>query len=334
MMDHEILAIYNKLTVENGQLKVVSSEINLHEVFKSAEKSQNLFFSFESKFEPYNKYSSGQDSKIDNIDLVVKDLNGEYLAPLEVKLTVMPTSQTALKSEDEWGCELVIRSATTQYCALGMFDQILNHESKKDMRDFFEAKCLNIKDWANEYETSRKFEPLCEQLDKFQAAYLKYQQPLLMQVIWKTKGQSLVLDGDKAFDIIIWSDYAFSRLFIDSAKERKKGKGDNADKNQDVMTRPMRATAKLVKMLWDLSSSDKVNLSGITTTFTYNKQSDKDFAVQGPQWKKYVSSNRIPNLKIDQSVVYKIIAEPFRQKLLPERRLDMALLLLFNRLDK
>ena len=61
---------------------------------------------------------------IDGIDLVVKDTEGNYLAPLEVKLTVIPTSQTSVLPEKKWGSEIVVRSATTSYCALGMFDSV------------------------------------------------------------------------------------------------------------------------------------------------------------------------------------------------------------------
>ena len=122
MLANNIPAIYIHLDNIAGELCVVADEIPINEVFNCGSvNSDNLYFSFESVFEPYQQYSF---DTIDGIDLVVKDLTGNYLAPLEVKLTVLPTDQTSRQSEDKWGCELVIRSATTSYCALGMFDSV------------------------------------------------------------------------------------------------------------------------------------------------------------------------------------------------------------------
>ena len=53
--------------------------------------------------------------------------------------------------------------------------------------------------------------------------------------------------ADQAFDIVIWSDYAFSRLFIDSSYEVT-----------STMSRPMRASARLARCLWELSKSGKI----------------------------------------------------------------------------
>ena len=56
---------------ENGQLKVVASEIPINRVFNCGNLQANdLFFAFESVYEPYQEYSFDQ---IDGIDLVVFD---------------------------------------------------------------------------------------------------------------------------------------------------------------------------------------------------------------------------------------------------------------------
>ena len=102
---------------------------------------------------------------IDGIDLVVKDTNGKYLSPLEVKLTVLPTDNTSHKPEDEWGCELVIRSATTSYCALGMFDSVKEHS--RHVREIFEPTCSKIQMWDNDFEMTHKTPLLFESINKF-----------------------------------------------------------------------------------------------------------------------------------------------------------------------
>ena len=125
MLERNISAVYIKLDCIDGNLCVVADEIPINQVFNSTDKRPNeLFFSFESVFEPYQQYSF---DTIDGIDLVVKDLDGNYLSPVEVKLTVLPDNSTCKKSEDKWGSEIVIRSATTSYCALGMYDAVKEH---------------------------------------------------------------------------------------------------------------------------------------------------------------------------------------------------------------
>ncbi|MDR2104244.1 MAG: HindVP family restriction endonuclease [Deferribacteraceae bacterium] len=57
-------------------------------------------------------------------------------------ITVLPTSGTANLNEDKWGCEMVVRSATTSYCALGMFDSVKS--DSPTVREIFESTCADI----------------------------------------------------------------------------------------------------------------------------------------------------------------------------------------------
>ena len=72
--------------------------------------------------------------------------------------------------------------------------------------------------WDNDFEVSHKMHELYNSINSFQSEYYQNQKPLLMQTIWKTQGKSPLL-ADQAFDIIVWSDYAFSRLFIDGSND-------------------------------------------------------------------------------------------------------------------
>lgn len=309
MLANGIPAIYIHLSDINGQLHVIADEISINEVFNSGDTSpQDLYFSFESVFEPYQEYSF---DSIDGIDLVVKDLQGNFLAPLEVKLTVLPTDSTSKKPENEWGCELVIRSATTSYCALGMFDSIKN--DYRHIREIFERACSSIQMWDNDYEMTHKMPQICESINQFQAQYFQHQKPLLMQTIWKTQGKSPLL-ADQAFDIVIWSDYAFSRLFI-----------DGSDEPATTMKRPMRATARLARCLWELSKSGKIRVVDIYRQMAFGNQTDKEFAIGGSKWRQYVQSDRIVTPILPKTVVNEIIEPGNIQRLSPERRFDQTL---------
>lgn len=309
MMDHDIKAVYIRLAKRQGKLEVIADQISFRQVFNCGEKSPvDLKFDFESVYAPYQRYSF---NNIDPIDLVVKDTNGSYLSPLEVKLTVLPTDATSQKPEKDWGCEMVIRSATTSYCALGMFDSLSQKSSH--IRDIFENACSDIQMWDNDFEMTHKTPLLCACLDAFQGEFLRYQKPLLMQTIWKTKGKNPLL-ADNAFDIIIWSDYAFSRLFIDSSYTVAK-----------TMSRPMRATARLARCLWELSKSGKIRVSDIYRQMAFGNQTDKEFAIGGQKWRNYVTSDRVISPILSKEVIKEIIEDGFIDRLSPERRFDQTL---------
>lgn len=309
MLTKDIPAIYIKLEEQNGKLSVVPSEISLREVFNCGERSlDQLYFSFESIFEPYQQYSF---DTIDGIDLVIKDIKGHFLSPLEVKLTVIPTSATSNYPESAWGSELVVRTATTSYCAFGMYDAVKRED--RLVREIFEEACASIQSWDNDFEMTHKMPSLCTAIDNFQLRYHKNQKPLLMQTLWKTQGQSPFL-AEQAFDIVIWSDYAFSRLFLD---------GSNQPSN--TMKRGMRASARLARCLWELSKSGKIRVVDIYRQMAFGNQTDKEFAISGTIWRNYVTTKRIQNFALNKNVVNEIIEEGYIDKLRPERRFDQTL---------
>ena len=309
MYDNEIPAIYNKLELVDGELKTVSSEIQFEHVFNCGRPPLNMLdFYFEHPYEPYQEFSF---DPIDNIDLVVRDVASRYLSPLEVKLTVLPTANTSHLPENEWGCELVVRSATTSYCALGMFDAV--RDEAKVVRGIFEEACSSIHSWDNDFEMTHKTPALSASIDSFQKRFLTKQKPLVMQAIWKTQGQSPLL-SDQAFDIVVWSDYAFSRLFVDNAYEI-----------EPTMSRYMRATARLARCLWELSKSGKIRMVDIYRQMAFGNQTDKEFAVQGQKWRDYVTTDRISTPRLHKDVLNDIIQPGYIEKLKPERRFDQTL---------
>ena len=309
MMSKNTNAIYIKLEEEDGQLKVVPSEISIRDVFNCGNRSvDQLYYSFESTFEPYQQYSFDE---IDGIDLVVKDIDGNFLSPLEVKLTVIPTSATSTLAEDKWGSELVVRSATTSYCAIGMFDAI--KDDAQTVREIFENACSSIQSWDNDYEMTHKMPQLCDAIDKFELRYHHHQKPLLMQTLWKTQGQSPLLEA-QAFDVVIWSDYAFSRLFL-----------DGSEMPATTMKRGMRASARLARCLWELSKSGKIRIVDIYRQMAFGNQTDKEFAIGGSAWRKYVSTDRIQNFALSKNIINEIIEDGYIDKLMPERRFDQTL---------
>lgn len=307
MMDRGIPAIYARLAVVGDELKVVCDEIPIRELFNCGNKRPGeLKFDFEAKFEPYQRFSF---DSIDSIDLVVRDLQGDYLAPVEVKLTVLPTSATATKHEDEWGSEIVVRTATTSYCAFSIWDMV--KDRRKHVREVFEDTCSDIGSWINDFEMSHKTASLRETLNVFEREFIDYQRPLVMQPFWKTQGQSPIL-CDNAFDIVVWSDLAFSRLFIETSNDKS-------------MSRPMRASARMARCIWELSKSGKIRVEDIYRQMAFGQQTDKEVSVPGDRWRRYITTNRTVTPAVSKDALLEIIAPGFIENLRPERRFDQTL---------
>lgn len=308
MLEKNIPAVYINLQLVKKQLQLVATEIPIQKVFNCGTlQPKELYFSFETIFKPYEVYSF---EHIDGIDLVIKNLQHDFLAPLEVKLTVIPDNSTCKKAEKDWGAEMVIRSATTSYCALGMYDAV--KEYKRDVREIFETACASIQSWDNEFEMTHKLESVISSINMFEKKFYKKQKPLVMQTLWKTKGKSPFL-ADQAFDIVIWSDFAFSRLFLDSPLDSER------------MSRPMRASARLGRCLWELSKSDKIHLQDIYRQMAFGNQTDKEFSIPGRTWKSFVNTVRTVTPKLNKNVLEEIISSGYIDKLSPERRFDQTL---------
>lgn len=120
--------------------------------------------------------------------------------------------------------------------------------------------------------------------------------------------------AENAFDIVIWSDYAFSRLFIDSSYVVT-----------NTMSRPMRATARLARCLWELSKSGKIRVVDIYRQMAFGNQTDKEFSIPGNKWRNYVEATRTAHPILKKDMVNKIIENGYIEKLSPERRFDQTL---------
>lgn len=307
MRDTGCKAVYLHL---NKNLEVEVSELSFDDIFQTKIKNDELYFAFESKYEPYQRFSRND---IGNIDLVIKDTNDNFLLPLEIKLTVLPDSGTSTKSESEWGSELVIRPATTKYCALGIAESC--QDDFKTIRELFEPIGAGIQDWGNTVEILANFTDMLDIIDDFQKDFYCCQKPLLMQPLWKTQGQNPLL-AENAFDIFIWSDFALSRLFLDNARNKQDGK---------LVNRQMRSAARFFRSMYHVSTSGKIPLDRIYTEMSFGRQTDKEFAVNGSITNKYMRSKRLLKPVMSKDVISKVILNGGEKLLKPERRFDQTL---------
>ncbi|WP_316383280.1 HindVP family restriction endonuclease [Enterobacter mori] len=314
MREKNIPVIY--LTLDEN-LKVVPVELSVDDLFGTTLEPSEIFYSFETQYNPYKDIAY---DSIERVDLVIaeKDKNkkgkttdGKHLRALEVKLTVVPDNSTCNLSDDLWAPEIVIRPATTMYCALGTAISCSSH--KDEIREIFEPVCNGVKSWGNETEASSLLPNLLDALDSFQIKFHSKQTPTIMQPIWKTQGKTPFLH-DNAFDIFVWSDFALARLVIDLAKKSKENK----------VSRHARSALRLGRFLFEYSRAGKAHLHNIYSEMTYSHQSDKEFSVGGRVTHKYMNHYRLRNPILSKDIVKEIILDGGEKNLSPERRFDQS----------
>jgi len=307
MRDAGIKAVYLRL---NDKCQVYHDELPISSMFGTELPNEELYFSFESRYEVYKKYVHDE---LETIDLVIKKAGTEeYIRSLEVKLTTLPDNTTESLSEEDYGCELVIRSPTMRYMALSMAEPLGSHFC--EIKDLFEPVCFDIRDWDNGTEIKLKLPKILEALEKFIGKYASHEQPLLMQPIWKTVGKSPKL-AENCLDIFVWSNFALTRLFIDSAKASESPR----------ISRQQRAAIRLTRFLYEISQKGKIYQKPIYDGMGYGHQTDKEFAISGNRTHAYMKCPRLTTPIIHKSKIKEIILGGGQKHLSPERRFDAIL---------
>lgn len=291
-------------------------------IFNTNLSNSDLYFDFETQFDPYKKFTYGN---LERVDLVVREkllqknrageevvVAGKPLRPLEVKLTVVPDQTTHKDDPKKWSPEIVIRPATTMYCALGMAHN--PNIPQKRVNEIFLPVGKSVQHWGNQAEAEKILPKAIEALDTFQKEFQEFQTPLILQPIWRTKGKKPILE-EKAFDIFVWTDFALARVFIDLAKNNK----------QNSISRYARSTLRLARFLYEYGRAGAANIDTIYADMTFNQQSDKEFSLSGKITSKYMNHPRMHKPAVDRDVVKKLILDKGEQYLSPERRFDQTI---------
>ena len=181
--------------------------------------------------------------------------------------------------------------------------------------EIFEPVLAKIRNWNSVPEmiaiSSQAMKALCRFLEEFK----HLQTPLLMQPIWKTLGKSPVLT-ENCLDIFVWSDFALTHLFLESALDALNGK---------VISRHLRAALRLSRFIYQSSMNTAVYQAPIYDGMTYDKQNDKEFSITGLKSKRLMSCERLLHPIVTKSEIKNIVLGGGQKYLSPERRFDAIL---------
>ncbi|PLZ25298.1 HindVP family restriction endonuclease [Fischerella thermalis] len=260
--------IYIKL---NSNLRVEHSNIDTTNFYGIDPQSDNLFYAFETQFTPYQQYLIGT---LPGVDLVTQARDtGICLQAIEIKLTALPDNTTCDLSEEFYGCEIVVRPDTIVYLACSIAETFRQNPSY--IKNLAGENFSGISDWTEPDCVIPYIPQMINVIDSIALSILENQKPFLMQPIWKTEGKSPKL-SENCLDVFVWSDLAFTRLFIDLAKLEL-----NAFGRIRSIARHTRTIVWLFRMLYDFSVNSSFSHRRIIDALSYNTKNDKAFAVSG-----------------------------------------------------
>lgn len=296
--------IYLKL---NHLGQVHHDRISVDELLGMSPFDSNIYYAFERDFLPYQPLVFGSLPRTDVV--ILNHHTGEIYKALELKLTALPDNSTAHLSEDQYGSELVIRPDTIVYLALSLASLV----SPAKMAEYFE-NLPRIANWGDGLEVIAVIPQMLISLENLMAEHLAEQTPFIMQPIWKTERKTLVLHP-QAFDIFVWSNFAFTRLFFRDSQF-----------SAIRISRGARSVIWLSKMLIDFSEEGKFNPAQIIDELSYHTKNDKAFAVNGQMTHPFLASEFLAQPRVPREAVREIILGEGHLFLSPERRLDAVLL--------
>lgn len=292
------------------KLKVEHKFLNAEDFFGQSPTSKDLFYAFETQYSPYQQLVVGT---LPRVDLVTQSRkNGHCLAPIEIKLTALPDNTTCELAENEYGSELVIRPDTIVYLACSIAHEF--SENKAQLKEVFGNKYAKIKDWTEGINVQPLLYEMIKDIDLICQAMKYKQNPLILQPVWKTVGKSPRL-SEHCLDVFVWSDLAFTRLFIDATISE-------IERNKTKISRQSRTVIWLFKMLYDFAMNGQINHELVIDSLSYNTKNDKAFALSGKVTHRYMTSKELTKPRIRKEEIKNIILGGGHNMLSPERRFD------------
>ncbi len=298
--------VYLKL---DNTLKVAHDSISTSELFGMQPLLDDLFYSFESPYLPYQKLLIGSFPRIDLVTMSRK--TGQCLRGIEVKLTAIPDNSTYLLPENQYGTELVIRPDTIVYLACSIVSQY--HNDLPRLRKLIGTGFDAIQDWREGSNILAAVSKMSQAIDRIALETLECQSPLVMQPIWKTEGKSPRLTNN-CLDVFVWSNLAFTQLFLNVARGELN--------SLKTITRQVRTVVWLFKMIFDFSLNGQIDHSSIIDGLSFDTKNDKAFAINGKVTHPYMRGEILTRPRILRSQIRDIILGGGQNLLSPERRFD------------
>ncbi len=296
-------AVYLKT---NSDMSKNVASISFDNLFGIDPLCDNIFFSFETQFSPFQKYIIGQ---IPRNDLVIHDIsNNTCVSSFEIKLTALPDNSTCNLNENQFGSEIVVRPDTIIYLACSIIEMFQG--DKESIKEIIGDKCDSILDWTQAKNVIPYIPEIISTIKKIVNAKYEYLTPFIIQPIWKTNGKAPQLSNN-CLDIFVWSNLGALNLFMPA---------DSSDILS--ISRHTRSMIWLFKMLLDYSINGQFNGAKIIDELSFNTKNDKAFSSNGLRTHKLMDCPELLRPRVRKEEIKNIILGGGQNLLSPERRFD------------
>ena len=305
MQSQNIAPVYLAL---DQNWNVIPEKIDVNSVFGHTYDSEDIYFAFEYTYGQNQQFVKGTLPRIDLVVMDNSDSENSWLRALEIKLTALPDNSTCNLSEEQYGCELVVRPNTIIHLTLEIANRYAERQDELSevLRPIFQGDF----DWDSENSMLEKIPDIIQIIEHLLVAEVDNQIPLVIQPVWKTVGKSAQLH-ENCLDVFVWSTFAFAKLLTDAAKRGKKFSGAK------------RTVFWVGKMLYDFAIYGKIDPQ--TVRIGSSKQTDKAFALNGKRTHPYMSCSELVRPRIKKTEIKNIILGQGEKLLSPERRFDAIL---------
>lgn len=278
--------------------------IGIDELFGVDPLGEDIYFSFETQYTPYQKYVVGS---IPRDDLVILS-KGQCVSSIEIKLVALPDNPTCNLSDDKFGSEIVVRPDTIIYLACSFIQSY--DDSPEALKAVIGDAGKEVNDWTQAADVIPYMSEIYWALRRMVKEKNNRQVPIIMEPVWKTEGKSPRL-ADNCLDVFIWSNFGMLNLFMPSENE-----------NFRNITRHTRTMIWLFKMLQEYSEKGTFDGGKIIDELSYNLKNDKAFASNGPKTHPVMTCKELTKPRIRKEEIKNIILGGGQNLLSPERRFD------------
>ena len=289
MKSQNIAPVY--LTLDQNW-NIVPEKIDVNSVFGHAYNSEDIYFAFEYTYGQNQQFVKGILPRIDLVIMDNSDSENPWLRALEIKLTALPDNSTCNLSEEEYGCELVVRPNTIIHLTLEIAKRYAERhdELSEALRPIFQSDF----DWDSENSMLERIPDIIQIIKHLLATEVDNQIPLVVQPIWKTVGKSTQLH-ENCLDVFVWSTFAFAKLLLDTVEQGR----------SKEFSRAKRSVLWVVKMLSDFATDGKIDSQTVSVGFS--RQTDKAFALSGRKTHPYMFCPELVSPRIKKTEIKNII---------------------------
>ena len=289
---------------------IVPKKTDANTIFGHTYDSKNIYFAFEYTYGQNQQFVKGTLPRIDLVVMDNSDSGNLWVRALEIKLTALPDNSTCNLSEEQYGCELVVRPNTIIHLTLEIASRYAEHQN--ELSEVLHSTFHNNFDWETADSMLEKMPDIIQTIRHLLVTKVDDQIPLVIQPIWKTVGKSAQLH-ENCLDVFVWSTFALAKLLLDTVEQGRSGE----------FSRAKRAVLWIMKMLSDFATDGKIDPQTVSVGFS--RQTDKAFALSGRKTHPYMSCAELSHPRIKKTQIKNIILGQGEKLLSPERRFDAIL---------